>query len=80
MTDLTDEVVIMGDSAVAHGSFADVWKGMWVDPIDRRQRTVALKFLRQVMVKGVREKLIKVRLFKPSLSISFILLRTASQN
>jgi len=60
ITDLTDQVVIMGDSAVAHGSFADVWKGVWVDPIERRQRNVALKFLRQVMVKGVREKLIKV--------------------
>jgi hypothetical protein len=63
VTDLTDEVVTLGDSAVAHGSFADVWKGVWMDPIERRQRNVALKFLRQVMVKGVREKLIKVRFF-----------------
>ena len=61
VTDLTDEVVTLGDSAVAHGSFADVWKGVWMDPIERHQRNVALKILRQVMVKGVREKLIKVR-------------------
>jgi hypothetical protein len=60
ITDLTDEVTIVGDSAVAHGSFADVWKGVWVDPIERRQRDVAVKYLRQVMVKGVRERLIKV--------------------
>ncbi|CAA7264551.1 unnamed protein product [Cyclocybe aegerita] len=59
VTDLTDEVVIMGDSAVAHGSFSDVWKGMWDDPIERRPRVVALKFLRQVMVQNIREKLLK---------------------
>ncbi|KAF8151656.1 kinase-like domain-containing protein [Crassisporium funariophilum] len=59
LTDLTDEVVIMGDSAVAHGSFSDVWKGMWDDPIERRPRVVALKFLRQIMVQNVREKLLK---------------------
>lgn len=60
VTDLTDEVAISGDSAIAYGSFADVWKGTWLDPIERRQRDVAVKYLRQVIVKGVREKLIKV--------------------
>ncbi|KAF8814545.1 kinase-like protein [Phlegmacium glaucopus] len=59
LTDLTDEVVIIGDSAVAHGSFSDVWKGNWDDPVERRPRVVALKFLRQIMVQNVREKLLK---------------------
>ncbi|KAF9530687.1 kinase-like domain-containing protein [Crepidotus variabilis] len=59
LTDLTDEVVVIGDSAVCHGSFSDVWKGTWEDPIERKQRVVALKFLRPVMVKGVREKLLQ---------------------
>jgi len=59
LTDLTDEVVIVGDSAVAHGSFSDVWKGMWEDPIERRPRMVALKFLRQIMAQNIREKLLK---------------------
>ena len=60
LTDLTDEVVVMGDSAVAYGTFSDVWKGKWEDPVEKRTRVVALKYLRQVMVKGVREKLLKV--------------------
>ncbi|KAF8896916.1 kinase-like domain-containing protein [Gymnopilus junonius] len=59
LTDLTDEVVIMGDSAVAHGSFSDVWQGMWEDPVEKRTRRVALKFLRQVMAQNIREKLLK---------------------
>lgn len=59
LTDLTDEVVIIGDSAVAYGSFSDVWKGSWNDPLQRRTRIVALKFLRQIMVQNVREKLLK---------------------
>jgi uncharacterized membrane protein len=42
LTDLTEEVVIMGDSPVAHGSFSDVWKGVWEDPIERRPRTVSI--------------------------------------
>ncbi|KAF8814544.1 hypothetical protein BYT27DRAFT_7249939 [Phlegmacium glaucopus] len=53
------EVVIIGDSAVAHGSFSDVWKGNWDDPVERRPRVVALRFLRQIMVQNVREKLLK---------------------
>ncbi|KAF9552877.1 kinase-like protein [Agrocybe pediades] len=59
VTDLTDEVVIVGDSAVGFGSFADVWQGRWEDPIERRPRMVALKFLRQIMVQNVREKLLQ---------------------
>ncbi|EDR00010.1 uncharacterized protein LACBIDRAFT_314918 [Laccaria bicolor S238N-H82] len=58
LTDLTDEVV-KGDAAVAHGTFSDVWKGTWNDPIESRPRPVAIKVLRQVMVQNVREKLIK---------------------
>ena len=53
LTDLTDEVIIMGNAAVAAGSFSDVWKGTWEDPIEERPRTVALKFLRLVMVQNV---------------------------
>ena len=29
LTDLTDEVVRIGNSPVAYGSFSDVWKGVW---------------------------------------------------
>jgi len=60
LTDLTDEVMVMGDSAVAYGAFSDVWRGKWEDPVEKRTRVVALKYLRQVMVKGVREKLLNV--------------------
>lgn len=42
LTDLTDEVVVLGDSPVAHGSFSDVWKGTWEDPVERRPRVVSL--------------------------------------
>ncbi|PPQ99375.1 hypothetical protein CVT24_009205 [Panaeolus cyanescens] len=59
MTDLTDGVKVVGEHAVAYGSFSDVWMGEWEDPIERRKRKVALKFLRAVVVKGVREKLLK---------------------
>ncbi|KIJ94789.1 hypothetical protein K443DRAFT_134619 [Laccaria amethystina LaAM-08-1] len=58
LTDLTDEVV-RGEAAVTHGTFSDVWKGIWTDPVERRPRPVAIKVLRQVMVQNVREKLIK---------------------
>ncbi|TFK38492.1 kinase-like domain-containing protein [Crucibulum laeve] len=59
LTDLTDEVERVGGAAVAHGSFSDVWKGIWNDPVERRPRVVALKFLRQIMVQNVREKFLK---------------------
>ena len=29
--DLTDDVTRIGDFAVCHGGFADVWKGLWTD-------------------------------------------------
>lgn len=59
LTDLTDQVKMIGNSAVCHGSFSDVWKGKWSDPIEQRTRFVAVKFLRQVMVNNVRGKLLK---------------------
>ncbi len=31
VTDLTEEVALSGQSAVGHGSFADIWMGEWVD-------------------------------------------------
>ncbi|KAF8814533.1 hypothetical protein BYT27DRAFT_7249932 [Phlegmacium glaucopus] len=52
LADLTDEVVIIDDSAAAHGSISDVWKGNWDDPVERRPRVVASKFLRQIMVQN----------------------------
>ncbi|KII84781.1 hypothetical protein PLICRDRAFT_117229 [Plicaturopsis crispa FD-325 SS-3] len=59
VTDLTDEVVRTGDTAVAHGTFSDVWKGVWTDTLDNTPRVVCIKYLRQVMVKNVRERLLK---------------------
>ncbi|KAF9449236.1 kinase-like protein [Macrolepiota fuliginosa MF-IS2] len=59
LPDLTDQVKMVGNSAVAHGSFSDVWKGKWNDPVERRTRFVAVKFLRQIMVHNIREKLVK---------------------
>ncbi|KAF9005051.1 kinase-like domain-containing protein [Cyathus striatus] len=59
LTDLTEEIVKLGDEPISHGSFSDVWKAVWNDPVERRQKVVALKFLRQVMVKNVKEKLMK---------------------
>ena len=40
LTDLTDEVVQIGSSAVSHGAFSDVWKAVWNDPIEKRPRSV----------------------------------------
>ncbi|KAF5375946.1 hypothetical protein D9615_008211 [Tricholomella constricta] len=59
LTDLTDEIVNIGTCAAGHGAFADVWKAVWNDPVEKRSRTVALKVLRQIMVKNVKEKLMK---------------------
>ncbi|KLO05503.1 kinase-like protein [Schizopora paradoxa] len=57
--DLTDDVTRIGDFAVCHGGFADVWKGLWTD----RQsgglpQLVALKVLRANMVNFVQERLL----------------------
>ncbi|KXN83259.1 putative serine/threonine-protein kinase drkD [Leucoagaricus sp. SymC.cos] len=60
LTDLSDQVKMVGNSAVAHGSFSDVWKGKWNDPVERRTRFVAVKFLRQIMAQNIRDKLLKV--------------------
>lgn len=42
LTDLTDEITTVGDSAVSHGSFSDVWKGVWNDPVEKRPRNVRI--------------------------------------
>ncbi|KAF9061916.1 kinase-like domain-containing protein [Rhodocollybia butyracea] len=59
LSDLTDEVEVIGDHAVAFGTFSDVYMGKWYDAVERKHRVVAIKYLRQVMVQGVREKLFK---------------------
>ncbi|KAK0473649.1 kinase-like domain-containing protein, partial [Armillaria novae-zelandiae] len=59
VTDLTDDVTMIGKDAVACGAFSDVWKGKWWDRVERKERTVAVKFLRRVMVQNVKEKLLK---------------------
>jgi hypothetical protein len=61
LTDLTSEVSQMGSGPVCHGGFADVWKALWSDPVERKTKKVAVKVLRQIMVKNVKEKLMKVR-------------------
>lgn len=43
LTDLTDEVMRVGTSAVGYGSFSDVWKGIWNDPVERRPRNVRIQ-------------------------------------
>ncbi|KDQ49385.1 hypothetical protein JAAARDRAFT_42951 [Jaapia argillacea MUCL 33604] len=58
VTDLTDDIVYDGDSPFAFGSFADIWKGEWIDRVRHQTRPVALKVLRQIMVKGIKEKLL----------------------
>ena len=40
VTDLTERVERLGSSPVAHGSFSDVWKAMWEDPVEHRPRFV----------------------------------------
>ncbi|KAK0440640.1 kinase-like domain-containing protein [Armillaria borealis] len=59
VTDLTDDVMMIGKDAVACGAFSDVWKGKWWDRVERKERAVAVKFLRRVMVQNVKEKLLK---------------------
>ncbi|KAK0218723.1 kinase-like domain-containing protein [Armillaria fumosa] len=59
VSDLTDDVTMIGKDAVACGAFSDVWKGKWWDQVERKERTVAVKFLRRVMVQNVKEKLLK---------------------
>ncbi|KAE9409499.1 kinase-like protein [Gymnopus androsaceus JB14] len=59
LSDLTGEVEVIGEHAVAFGAFSDVWTGKWFDTVERKTRVVAIKYLRQVMVQGLREKLLK---------------------
>ncbi|KAJ7593130.1 kinase-like domain-containing protein [Mycena floridula] len=59
VVDLTDEVKILGTGPVACGAFSDVWKGRWWDPVERKERQVAIKSLRRVMVRNVQERLLK---------------------
>ncbi|KAF5347225.1 hypothetical protein D9758_011080 [Tetrapyrgos nigripes] len=58
--DLTEEVKVTGDEPVAYGAFSDVWKGQWFDRVERKERAVAIKYLRQAMVQRVvRAKFVK---------------------
>ncbi|KAJ3800059.1 kinase-like domain-containing protein [Lentinula aff. detonsa] len=59
LSDLTDEVEVIGQHPVAFGAFSDVWMGRWYDSVESKHRVVAIKYLRQVMVQNVREKLFK---------------------
>jgi hypothetical protein len=42
LTDLTDDVVRVGESPIAHGSFSDVWKGIWMEKTTQRSQAVSL--------------------------------------
>ena len=61
ITDLTDEVRMVGDSPIAFGGFADVWRGVWrsLDP-EEDEMSVAVKVLRQQMKQDVKDKFVKV--------------------
>jgi hypothetical protein len=41
LTDLTDEVMRVSTCAFGYGSFSDVWKGVWNDPVEKRPRNVS---------------------------------------
>jgi hypothetical protein len=61
ITDLTDEVRLVGESPIAFGGFADVWKGMWRNPDAKEgEVSVAVKVLRQQMVQDIKYKFVKV--------------------
>ncbi|KAF9018352.1 kinase-like protein [Hymenopellis radicata] len=57
--DLTDDVEFTGGDPVAFGAFSDVWKGRWYDRMERKERVVAIKFLRQAMVQSAKAKLLR---------------------
>ncbi|TCD63007.1 hypothetical protein EIP91_006099 [Steccherinum ochraceum] len=64
VTDLTEEVKVYGECAIEHGSFADIWKGEWVERGvmglgKGTKRIIAMKVLRQYMIDNVKEKLLK---------------------
>ena len=61
ITDLTDEVHMVGDSPIAFGGFADVWRGVWRSPDPEEDEvSVAVKVLRQQMVQDVKDKFVQV--------------------
>ncbi|KAI0791212.1 hypothetical protein C8Q75DRAFT_805572 [Abortiporus biennis] len=75
IVDLTDDIKVDEEGPVEYGSFADIWKGEWVEASrfggkngDRRgkeasailsNKKVALKVLRQRMAVDVKEKLLR---------------------
>jgi len=61
ITDLTEEVRMVGDSPIAFGGFADVWRGVWksLDP-EEDEVSVAVKVLRQQMTQDARDNFVKV--------------------
>lgn len=61
ITDLTDEVCLVGEAPIAFGGFADVWKGVWRNPdSEGSEADVAVKVLRQQMMQDFKDKLMKV--------------------
>ncbi len=58
VTDLTDDIALIGKHAIGGGAFSDVWKGKWCDQVEGKECAVAVKFLRSVMAKN-KEKLLK---------------------
>ena len=64
IADLTDEVRMVGDTPIAFGGFADVWRGVWAGPdFEEGEVDVAVKVLRQQMMQDVKDKLMKVGIF-----------------
>ena len=61
ITDLSDEVHLAGESPIAFGGFADVWRGVWrsSDP-EEGEVSVAVKVLRQQMMQDIKDELVKV--------------------
>ncbi|THU83993.1 kinase-like protein [Dendrothele bispora CBS 962.96] len=60
VVDLSEEVKLVGREPVAYGAFSDVWKGEWFDGVERKERRVAVKYLRRVMVRKIdRPRLVK---------------------
>ncbi|KAK0447351.1 kinase-like domain-containing protein [Desarmillaria tabescens] len=78
VTDLTDDVTLIGRDAVGGGAFSDVWKGKWWDQVEGKERAVAVKLLRLVMVQNEKEKLFK-RLHAEVLTWHYLCHRNVSQ-
>jgi hypothetical protein len=41
LVDLTGEIELLGKSPMGFGSFSDVWKGVWKDSVERREKLVS---------------------------------------